>query len=46
MIERAGHSPQALILRRCVSTVSKDQGVSSARWSLLRDAAARLLGMR
>jgi hypothetical protein len=36
----------ALMLRRCDSTVSKHEGVSSAHWNLLRDAASPLLRMR
>ncbi len=38
--------PIALILRRTVRSVSKDEGVSSAYWTLLRDAASPLLRMR
>jgi hypothetical protein len=34
---------EALMLRRCASTVSKHEGVSNALWTLLRDAASRLL---
>jgi hypothetical protein len=34
------------MLRRCVSTVSKYEGVSRAIWTLLRDAASPLLRMR
>jgi hypothetical protein len=37
---------EALILRRTARSVSKDEGVSRVRWTLLRDAASRLLRMR
>jgi len=37
---------QALILRAAAGGVSKDQGASSALWTLLRDAASLLLRMR
>jgi hypothetical protein len=37
---------EALMLRRCASTVSKHEGVSRDHWILLRDAATQLLSMR
>jgi len=38
---RHGRRNVALILRRTFRFVSKDEGVFSARWILLRDAAYR-----
>jgi hypothetical protein len=37
---------EGLMLRRCESTVSKHEGVSREHWTLVRDAATRLLRMR
>jgi hypothetical protein len=37
---------EALMLRRCASTVSKHEGVSRDHWNLVRDAATWLLRRR